>query len=161
MSIEALERAINFARSKGMSVEVSAPVPADRVLKVEEKIGYKIPLSYRYFLEKYGTVAISSIEILGVIADRVFVDSHLSFMSVSYDLMQECGLCSGLFAVENLDDGHYACLNLRDIIDGECNVVLWYMGQSEKEMETLEVLSGSFGEYLEKRVRDLIEGGVH
>jgi len=161
MSIEALERAINFARVKGLSVEISEPVSADRILEVEDKIGYKIPLSYRYFLEKYGTVAISSIEILGVIADRVFDDSHLSFMSISYDLMHECGLPSGLFAIENLDDGYYACLNMRHAVDGDSSVVLWDLGKSEEKIESLEVLSDSFGDYLEKRIHDLIESGLN
>lgn len=161
MSIEALERAITFARANGLSVDVSAPVPKDKVLEVEHKIGYKIPLSYRYFLEKYGTVAISSIEILGIIAERIFDDSHLSFMSISYDLMHECGLRSGLFAIENLDDGHYACLNMDHSAEGESSVVLWYMGQSDGEIESLEILSDSFGEYLENRVHDLVKHGRH
>ena len=125
MSIELVSRAVADAENMGLFYYPKRPVPLDEISNCESKIRYAFPASYRHFLTYCGFAGISGTEFYGLVTGDLNSSSHLNAFNFTKEMHEEFEFPKELFAFENFDGDALACLNLSQMNEGECPVILW------------------------------------
>lgn len=91
---------------------------------VEQRLGVRLPLSYRLFLHEFGWGGVEDIEIYGLGSD---VPAHLHLVSLveSERTEMEPRLRHSLIPLMNDGRGNHCCLDTSRFSGDECPVVFW------------------------------------
>lgn len=118
---------------------------SERVIKgVEDALGIKFPEDYREFLQRFGQLAMGSIEIYGVFDDRLDDRSVQDGARMTIE-ERVYGLPAHLFVLYSHDGDQLDCL---DCSQGESPVVAW----DNIDKQITRHLAPSFLQYLKARV---------
>ncbi len=90
----------------------------ENITRIEEILQCELPISYKWFLEKYGAGGLFGVLVLGYNFD------HASVADKTKEYKQHYGLADGLVVIEDVDFFAY-CLDTNKMKDGECPVVEW------------------------------------
>ncbi|WOE74883.1 SMI1/KNR4 family protein [Alterisphingorhabdus coralli] len=132
-------------------------VSEDDIKEVERSISISFPLSYRMFLNFFGSGEFRGMEIRGLVPNKLFQDTSSSALTLNRNLQRDFDFPDDLFAFENHDGDAVSCLMLSWIEDGECPVILWDHSESyERQLARPHILAESFGAYFLHKVRELI-----
>ncbi|TCP19944.1 SUKH superfamily protein [Scopulibacillus darangshiensis] len=115
MSRQALEKFIN---EHSESDDFTGGVDQDKIEFIQNKLGAKLPKSYKWFLANYGSGGIFGVDILG------FAKSNIASVVIETERYRKLGLESHLVVVENCDEYMY-CLNTSEMAGEECPVTVW------------------------------------
>ncbi len=126
------------------TIMVSGKVSEDIIKSFEEKLGYKFPVSYRKFLEKFGQGYIGTRVIFGIDVE------HLEFSYDNYEGWNKKGKPLNLFPIYYSCDT-IDCLDLSKMEDGECPVIMW------SPFYKSSVISDNFKEYLDEIIEEIEE----
>ncbi len=125
------------------TIMLSGKVSEDIIKSFEEKIGYKFPVSYRKFLEKFGEGCIGNRFIFGIDAKNIEISYN------NYKAWNEKGKPLNLFPIYYR--GTLGCLDLSKMKDGECPIIPW------SPFCKSSVKAKNFKEYLDEIVEELEE----
>lgn len=149
MSKENVENAFDKIRKNKLSFENYGPIPKEVVIKAQEIIGFKLPESYVYFLEKYGNFSFGSFFVIGL---REANPLRLKDSGLVYGVLEDrekFNLPDYLITInDDLGDGSSYVLDLSQMNKkDECPVVLWPLS-GFKYSPHLEIISPDFGTWL-------------
>ena len=96
---------------------------ANRIGKIEQMLGVKLPESYKWFLNKYGHGGVFGVEIFG--SGLAEIPSCVS-STISW---REFGLPEYLVVIEDDGADWIYCLDTSSMVDNECPVVDWAQGE--------------------------------
>lgn len=156
MTIEAFSQAVELASESGLFIDEPMPANDLEIRYLSEMVG-DLPESYRYFLETFGTASIDGLEFYGLVPGKLDVKSVPNTYWLTKEMTEKEGLPKGMLVVEGLGDGFYACIALSALSGAEAPVVVWDTGLPDQPIEKMEKLSPSFGEYVQKRVHELLD----
>ncbi len=128
-------------------------VSEELVYKAEETLGVKFPKDYRDFLIRFGAGNFGSIEIYGLIVDDFYNSGIPDSVWYTLQLREEDGLPNSLVVIHDTGGGELFCL---DTSRQNVPVVAYAIG-FELEVQTYEVISNDFGEFLLDRVEFVLE----
>lgn len=120
------------------------PVPPELVSRAERTLGVVFPISYRRFLEDFGTGGFGSLEILGITGDDFEISGFPDGIWYTMRQRQDINLDVKYLIVEHGGDGTCVAIdtNQRDS-SGECSLV-----RLSLDGKPIEVVSDSFGSWL-------------
>lgn len=117
---------------------------------IEEKLGVKLPNSYKWFLGKYGSGGIGAMEFWGIESNKNNVNSY-TVVSITEEYRKK-GLDLSLVVFE--ENGEYiTCLDTSKMNkNNECPVVTW----SNYDLDGIVFKENSFYSYLLQQIEDYL-----
>jgi hypothetical protein len=142
---------------KSVRVSFACPQSLENILKAEEKLAVKLPNSYKNFLQYYGWLASSVVDIFGLTNNNNF--TQYVYENVVCNTLEERKVNisppfpHSLVPIHALGNGELSCLDTSQMNEnGECPVVAWYFGPTLPNGK-LEVLAEDFGAFLLEKVQ--------
>ncbi|ASB65675.1 SMI1/KNR4 family protein [Bacillus velezensis] len=108
----------NFINENKQNAIFTEGASHENITRIEEILQCELPISYKWFLEKYGAGGLFGVLVLGYNFD------HASVADKTKEYKQHYGLADGLVVIEDVDFFAY-CLDTNKMKDGECPVVEW------------------------------------
>ncbi|MCM3106925.1 SMI1/KNR4 family protein [Bacillus velezensis] len=114
----------------------------ENITRIEEILQCELPISYKWFLEKYGAGGLFGVLVLGYNFD------HASVADKTKEYKQHYGLADGLVVIEDVDFFAY-CLDTNKMKDGECPVVEW-----DRIIGYQDIAAESFIEFFYNKIQE-------
>ncbi|APH35867.1 SMI1/KNR4 family protein [Bacillus velezensis] len=114
----------------------------ENITRIEEILQCELPISYKWFLEKYGAGGLFGVLVLGYNFD------HASVTDKTKEYKQHYGLADGLVVIEDVDFFAY-CLDTNKMKDGECPVVEW-----DRIIGYQDIVAESFIEFFYNKIQE-------
>jgi antitoxin YobK len=107
-------------------IDVSGAIDDELILKAEEYLDLRFPISYKEFLRRYGSLGLGPDEIYGIINENFQNSSIPNGVWYTQKKRNEIDFPKNLFVIFNADGVELYCIDTKSInADGECPVVLW------------------------------------
>ncbi|MCM3446527.1 SMI1/KNR4 family protein [Bacillus velezensis] len=114
----------------------------ENITRIEETLQCELPISYKWFLEKYGAGGLFGVLVLGYNFD------HASVADKTKEYKQHYGLADGLVVIEDVDFFAY-CLDTNKMKNGECPVVEW-----DRIIGYQDIAAESFIEFFYNKIQE-------
>ncbi|TAI30103.1 SMI1/KNR4 family protein [Bacillus velezensis] len=114
----------------------------ENITRIEEILQCELPISYKWFLEKYGAGGLFGVLVLGYNFD------HASVADKTKEYKQHYGLADGFVVIEDVDFFAY-CLDTNKMKDGECPVVEW-----DRIIGYQDIVAESFIEFFYNKIQE-------
>lgn len=156
MSIENLHEALEAIQ---LNIELCdfelTPDIENAILKAENLLETRLPLSFKVFLKKYGCWGIESFEISGIINDTFEKNGIKDSIGITLEERASGDLPDNLIYLSDVGDGFYYYLDSsKSDENGEYPVVIWGHGLKP---EQAEIVYEDFGAFLLHQVRQAID----
>jgi hypothetical protein len=131
---------------------VGRGVPQTQVAELENRLGVRLPASYKVFLQTFGWLEIGSYEVFGWGED---VPPHLDVLQITEWERHESGvpLPYSLVPIYNNGAGDLECLATHLMFRNECPVVAWY--HEEGNAQEPDIIAESFTDWLEQKLNSV------
>ncbi|MDR7906964.1 MULTISPECIES: SMI1/KNR4 family protein [Bacillus amyloliquefaciens group] len=134
-----VENFINENKQNAIFIEGASH---ENITRIEEILQCELPISYKWFLEKYGAGGLFGVLVLGYNFD------HASVADKTKEYKQHYGLADGFVVIEDVDFFAY-CLDTNKMIDGECPVVEW-----DRIIGYQDIVAESFIEFFYNKIQE-------
>ncbi|NTU28075.1 SMI1/KNR4 family protein [Bacillus tequilensis] len=108
-----------FIKENADDDDFTGGISIDKINAIEEKLNVKLPNSYKWFLEKYGSGGVYRVNILG------HGKATARVVTVTEDYRKYYDLIDGIVVIEYIDEFSYCLDTNRMDDDGECPAILW------------------------------------
>lgn len=119
-------------------------IDEEKINFIERQLNVILPESYKWFLRKYGSGGIFSIDILGY----DFVGA--SVVETTKEYKKYYGLSDGIVVIVDVDAFAY-CLDTNKMNNGECPVISWDVDSESYDSEEASNFLEFFWEYLNEK----------
>ena len=125
------------------------PIINDKRLEVfEDSIGFKLPLDFKYVIERHNRIVLAGTEVYGL--DSMFRGTSLDEV-YQYEHNEVYNAMPREFLPFSPDGrGNHYCLNLSKMTRGVCPVVFWQHDFIYKSIETVEECNDSFVNWIKE-----------
>lgn len=113
---------------------------------IQDTLELKLPESYKWFLNNYGSGGLYGVDILGV------AKSNIATVVIETENYRDLGMKGKLIVIEDIDEYGY-CLDTSNMKNGECPVIAWNKQGGLDDYNTAE----NFYEFLSQRLSDAKE----
>jgi hypothetical protein len=142
MSFRNFKEAMKLLNEFKDKLDVISPKTTMDIQCAEEILSIKFPNSYKEFLKLYGCMGLGSEEIYGL-----WNNSVIQHTLHQREVNKTPTFPDGLIPIYELGNGEKSCLDTSQMNEeGECPVVAWYFGATEK-------LAEDFGAFLLEKVQ--------
>jgi hypothetical protein len=129
-------------------LKIGNEIDDSRFEDFEEKIGYKLPLDFKYILKKFNGITLVGVEIYGL--DIKFRGLSLSEI-YSYEHFEVSNRMPRHFLPFSPDGrGNHYCLDLSKLSHGVCPIVFWQWNCEYNIINKVEVCNDSFLEWIKE-----------
>lgn len=127
-------------------IRVSGAKPREWITKAESILEFKLPRSYKFFLEKWGVLRFDGNEYYGIVKDDFENSGIPDFVWFNMRRRSRDNFPKHLIIFkDHLDGSEYLCLDVSKMDDnGECPVVVW--DNINKKID--QTLDANFGDIL-------------
>ncbi|ARJ75229.1 MULTISPECIES: SMI1/KNR4 family protein [Bacillus] len=132
----------NFINENKQNAIFTEGASHENITRIEEILQCELPISYKWFLEKYGAGGLFGVLVLGYNFD------HASVADKTKEYKQHYGLADGLVVIEDVDFFAY-CLDTNKMKDGECPVVEW-----DRIIGYQDIVAESFIEFFYNKIQE-------
>lgn len=132
----------NFINENKQNAIFTDGASHENIGRIEEILQCELPISYKWFLEKYGAGGLFGVLVLGYNFD------HASVADKTKEYKQHYGLADGLVVIEDVDFFAY-CLDTNKMKDGECPVVEW-----DRIIGYQDIVAESFIEFFYNKIQE-------
>ncbi|MED3660262.1 SMI1/KNR4 family protein [Bacillus velezensis] len=132
----------NFINENKQNAIFTEGASYENITRIEEILQCELPISYKWFLEKYGAGGLFGVLVLGYNFD------HASVADKTKEYKQHYGLADGLVVIEDVDFFAY-CLDTNKMKDGECPVVEW-----DRIIGYQDIAAESFIEFFYNKIQE-------
>ncbi|AWK46373.1 SMI1/KNR4 family protein [Bacillus velezensis] len=132
----------NFINENKQNAIFTEGASHENITRIEEILQCELPISYKWFLEKYGAGGLFGVLVLGHNFD------HASVADKTKEYKQHYGLADGLVVIEDVDFFAY-CLDTNKMKDGECPVVEW-----DRIIGYQDIAAESFIEFFYNKIQE-------
>ncbi|MFP3672244.1 SMI1/KNR4 family protein [Bacillus velezensis] len=132
----------NFINENKQNAIFTEGASHENITRIEEILQCELPISYKWFLEKYGAGGLFGVLVLGYNFD------HASVADKTKEYKQHYGLADGFVVIEDVDFFAY-CLDTNKMIDGECPVVEW-----DRIIGYQDIVAESFIEFFYNKIQE-------
>ncbi|WHY36822.1 SMI1/KNR4 family protein [Bacillus velezensis] len=132
----------NFINENKQNAIFTEGASHENITRIEEILQCELPISYKWFLEKYGAGGLFGVLVLGYNFD------HASVADKTKEYKQHYGLPDGLVVIEDVDFFAY-CLDTNKMKDGECPVVEW-----DRIIGYQDIVAESFIEFFYNKIQE-------
>ncbi|AFJ62194.1 MULTISPECIES: SMI1/KNR4 family protein [Bacillus] len=132
----------NFINENKQNAIFTEGASHENITRIEEILQCELPISYKWFLEKYGAGGLFGVLVLGYNFD------HASVADKTKEYKQHYGLADGLVVIEDVDFFAY-CLDTNKMKDGECPVVEW-----DRIIGYQDIAAESFIEFFYNKIQE-------
>lgn len=144
MSIQDYETAKRLIKSSSKISNFLGPKDEQLIKTAERNLSVEFPLTYRNFLQDYGSGGLGSFEIYGLVNDD-FINSGIpDVVWLTNKGRQEWGLPEYLIPIFDLGDGELYCIDFRTLCEGEAKIVAYTPGYSSIDQD-LDQIADDFG----------------
>ena len=119
-------------------------IDEEKINFIERQLNVILPESYKWFLRKYGSGGIFSIDILGY----DFVGALV--VETTKEYKKYYGLSDGIVVIVDVDAFAY-CLDTNKMNNGECPVISWDVDSESYDSEEASNFLEFFWEYLNEK----------
>ncbi|MDQ0269187.1 SMI1/KNR4 family protein [Cytobacillus purgationiresistens] len=123
-----------------------AGVVGKQIDYVQDSLKLKLPESYKWFLNNYGSGGLYGVDILGV------AKSNIATVVIETESYRDLGMSENLIVIEDIDEYAY-CLDTSNMENNECPVIAWNKQGGLDDYNTAE----NFYEFLSQRLLDAKE----
>ncbi len=141
MDFEIVEKFIEKYRK---NKDFTGGIDEDKIKIIEEQLNVTLPESYKWFLRKYGSGGIFSIDILG------YDFAGASVVETTNNYKKYYGLIDGIIVIVDVDAFAY-CLDTNKMSNGECPVISWDVDSSSYDSEEATNFLEFFWNYLNEK----------
>lgn len=113
---------------------------------VQDTLKVKLPESYKWFLNNYGSGGLYGVNILGV------AKSNIANVVIATESYRDLGMSEHLIVIEDIDEYAY-CLDTSNMENNECPVIAWNKQGGLDDYNTAK----NFYEFLFRRLLDAKE----
>ncbi|MCY9465745.1 SMI1/KNR4 family protein [Bacillus velezensis] len=132
----------NFINENKQNAIFTEGASHENITRIEEILQCELPISYKWFLEKYGAGGLFGVLVLG------YNFEHASVADKTKEYKQHYGLADGLVVIEDVDFFAY-CLDTNKMKDGECPVVEW-----DRIIGYQDIAAESFIEFFYNKIQE-------
>ncbi|KJR69065.1 MULTISPECIES: SMI1/KNR4 family protein [Bacillus amyloliquefaciens group] len=132
----------NFINENKQNAIFTEGASHENITRIEEILQCELPISYKWFLEKYGAGGLFGVLVLGYNFD------HASVADKTKEYKQHYGLADGFVVIEDVDFFAY-CLDTNKMKDGECPVVEW-----DRIIGYQDIVAESFIEFFYNKIQE-------
>ena len=133
-------------------ISLGHSISDDRLEIFEDKIGFKLPLDFKYIIKQHNGISLLGTEILGI--DKSYRDASLEVV-----YMFEHSTSSNKMPTEFLPfspdgRGNHYCLNLAKVKDGTSPVVFWQWDYDYENINDVEEANESLTAWIQEVMID-------
>ncbi|MBL5783667.1 hypothetical protein B5V88_17500 [Heyndrickxia sporothermodurans] len=136
----------NFIKKNMELDDFTGGVDGKQIDYVQDTLKLKLPESYKWFLNNYGSGGLYGVDILGV------ARSNIATVVMETERYRELGMNENLVVIEDVDEYAY-CLDTSNMENNECPVIAWNKQGGLDDYNTAE----NFYEFLSQRLLDAKE----
>lgn len=140
------EELTNFIKRNMEPDDFTGGVDGKQIDYVQDTLKLKLPESYKWFLNNYGSDGLYGVNILGV------AKSNIATVVIETESYRDIGMSENLIVIENIDEYAY-CLDTSNIENNECPVIAWNKQGGLDDYNTAE----NFYVFLSQRLLDAKE----
>ncbi|MFD2655656.1 SMI1/KNR4 family protein [Gracilibacillus thailandensis] len=140
------EELINFIKRNMEPDDFTGGVDGKQIEYVQDTLKLKLPESYKWFLNNYGSGGLYGVDILGV------AKSNIATVVIETESYRDLGMSENLVVIEDIDEYAY-CLDTGNMENNECPVIAWNKQGGLDDYNTAE----NFYEFLSQRLLDAKE----
>ncbi|OLP66852.1 Antitoxin YobK [Bacillus pumilus] len=140
------EELINFINKDMEPDDFTGGVDGKQIEYVQDTLKLKLPESYKWFLNNYGSGGLYGVDILGV------AKSNIATVVIETESYRDLGMSENLIVIEDIDEYAY-CLDTGNMVNNECPVIAWNKQGGLDDYNTAE----NFYEFLSQRLLDAKE----
>ncbi|TDU08473.1 SMI1/KNR4 family protein [Bacillus subtilis] len=107
-----------FIKENAEDDDFTGGISEEKIREIQNSLNVKLPESYKWFLNKYGSGGIYGVNILGHGKVSARVVTVTEEYRIHYDLSD------GIVVIEYVDEFSY-CLDTNKMVNGECPVIVW------------------------------------
>ncbi|MDG0767194.1 SMI1/KNR4 family protein [Bacillus halotolerans] len=107
-----------FIKENAEDDDFTGGISEEKIREIQNRLNVKLPESYKWFLNKYGSGGIYGVNILGHGKASARVVTVTEEYRIHYDLSD------GIVVIEYVDEFSY-CLDTNKMENGECPVIVW------------------------------------
>ncbi|MCR6598847.1 SMI1/KNR4 family protein [Bacillus halotolerans] len=107
-----------FIKENAEDDDFTGGISEEKIREIQNRLNVKLPESYKWFLNKYGSGGIYGVNILGHGKVSARVVTVTEEYRIHYDLSD------GIVVIEYVDEFSY-CLDTNKMENGECPVIVW------------------------------------
>lgn len=137
---------IDFVKKNMEPDDFTGGADVKQIDYVQETLKLKLPESYKWFLNNYGSGGLYGVDILGV------AKSNIITVVIETDRYRDLGMNENLIVIEDIDEYAY-CLDTSNMVNNECPVIAWNKHGGLDDNNTAE----NFCEFLSQRLLDAKE----
>ncbi len=131
---------------------LGASITDDRLEKFEKRIGFSLPVDFKYIMKKHNGISLMDTEILGLDAallrgsslDEVYIFEHEA----------DSAFPVGFLPFSPDGRGNHYCLNLSEQKEGICPVVFWQHDYAYENINDVEVCNVKFADWVKEVMID-------
>lgn len=140
------EELINFIKRNMEPDDFTGGVDGKQIDYVQDTLKLKLPESYKWFLNNFGSGGLYGVDILGV------AKSNIANVVIETESYRVLGMSENLVVIEDIDEYAY-CLDTSNMENNECPVIAWNKQGGLDDYNTAE----NFYEFLSQRLLDAKE----
>jgi len=140
------EELTNFIKRNMDPDDFTGGVDVKQIDYVQDTLKLKLPESYKWFLNNYGSGGLYGVDILGV------AKSNIATVVIETESYRDLGMSENLIVIEDIDEYAY-CLDTSKMVNNECPVIAWNKQGGLDDYNTAE----NFYEFLSQRLLDAKE----
>ena len=140
------EELTNFIKRNMEPDDFTGGVDRKQIDYVQDTLKLKLPESYKWFLNNYGSGGLYGVDILGV------AKSNIATVVIETESYRDLGMSENLIVIEDIDEYAY-CLDTSKMESNECPVIAWNKQGGLDDYNTAE----NFYEFLSQRLLDAKE----
>lgn len=133
----------NFIRRDMEPDDFTGGVKGKQIDLIEDALKLKLPDSYKWFLNNYGSGGLYGVDILGV------AKSNIATVVIETENYRELGMGEHLIVIEDIDEYAY-CLDTSNLENNECPVIAWNKQGGLDDYNT----ANNFYKFLSQRLMD-------
>ncbi|WP_299516485.1 SMI1/KNR4 family protein [uncultured Rummeliibacillus sp.] len=133
-----------FIRKFQEEKDFTGGIGEEKIKFIEEKLNVNLPESYKWFLRKFGSGGIFSIDILG------YDLAGASVVETTEEYKKFYGLSDGIVVIVDVDAFAY-CLDTNKMKNGECPVISWDVDSGSFDSIEANNFLEFFWEYLNEK----------
>ena len=135
-----------FIKRNMEPADFTGGVDVKQINYVQDTLKLKLPESYKWFLNNYGSGGLYGVDILGV------AKSNIATVVIETESYRDLGVSENLIVIEDIDEYAY-CLDTSNMVNNECPVIAWNKQGGLDDYNT----AGNFFEFLSQRLLDAKE----
>lgn len=158
MSCQKIDAALEKIKEKNMIFESSGKKSKETLIKTQEILECKFPMSYLYFLENLGNFSFGSFQVFGLLNDEVLKLRESGIVYGTIDDRNKFNLPYYIIILDDdLGNGDSYALDLSKMNNQkECPVIIW-PSTGFQYSPHLEIVATDFGSWFFEQVERQIE----